>query len=130
VGALKEVETQSDMPDKPRLQLRLQVLRDYEWSSYRDYAGLRSPSSWLTLDRIRERIGSSLKDYRRELDQRITRDQLGLDSGKETCRRNSDGQPTSGRSVQALASAMDGWEPEKRNPRFCLDQLGRNHGCA
>ena len=39
VGALKEVETQSDTLDKTRLQLRRQVLRDYEWSSYRDYAG-------------------------------------------------------------------------------------------
>jgi putative transposase len=79
VAVLKAAKTEKGAPDKTVLLERREVLRDYEWSSYRDYAGLRRPVRWLTLETVRERIGFSARSYRRELDQRITHDQLGLD---------------------------------------------------
>ena len=79
VGALKAAEAEEGALDKTLLLKRRQVLRDYEWSSYRDYAGLRRPARWLTVEAVRERAGLSVTTYRRELDQRITHDQLGLD---------------------------------------------------
>ena len=79
VGALKAAETEEGALDKTLLLKRRKVLRNYEWSSYRDYAGLRRPAPWLTVETVRERAGLSATTYRRELDQRITHDQLGLD---------------------------------------------------
>lgn len=79
VGALKAAEAEEGAPDKTLSLKRRGVLRDYEWSSYRDYAGLRRRAQWLTLETIRERAGTSVARYRRELDERITHDQLGLD---------------------------------------------------
>jgi REP element-mobilizing transposase RayT len=79
VGTLKEVEKQAEAVDKNQLIRRRETLRDYEWSSYRDYAGLRSPLSWLTLETVREKSGLSGGKYRRELDRRITDGRLGLE---------------------------------------------------
>jgi hypothetical protein len=79
VGALKRAEKQSEPVDEIQLTRRREILRDYEWSSYRDYAGLRAPPKWLTLAAVRERTGLSERKYRQELDRRITDDQLGLD---------------------------------------------------
>jgi hypothetical protein len=79
VGALKAAETEEGALNKALLLKRRQVLRDYEWSSYRDYAGPRRPFRCLTVEAVRERTGLSVTAYRRELDRRITHDQLGLD---------------------------------------------------
>jgi putative transposase len=79
VGALKAAETEEGALDKALLLKRREVLLNYEWSSYRDYAGLRRPARWLTVEAVRERTGLSVRSYRREFDQRITHDQLGLD---------------------------------------------------
>ena len=79
VGTLKEVEKQAEAVDKSQLVRRREALRDYEWSSYRDYAGLRFPPSWLTLETVREQSGLSRGKYRRELDRRITDGRLGLE---------------------------------------------------
>jgi REP element-mobilizing transposase RayT len=79
VGALKTAETPGSSFEPKVLQRRREVLRNYEWSSYQDYAGLRRPPSWLTLETIREASGLSVRDYRRALDARVTKNQLGLD---------------------------------------------------
>jgi hypothetical protein len=79
VGILKTIEAEEGALDKTLLLKRRERLRDYEWSSYRDYAGLRRPAQWLTHERVREKADLSVAAYRRELDERITRDQLGLD---------------------------------------------------
>jgi REP element-mobilizing transposase RayT len=79
VGALKAAETETGSIEAAALQRRRDVLRNYEWSSYQDYAGLRRAPSWLTLETVREASGLSPKEYRRALDVRITRNQLGLD---------------------------------------------------
>ena len=79
VGALKDTERQAGVADVDQLRQRREILRDYEWSSYRDYAGLRSSPRWLTLEAVRAASGLSVSKYRRALDQRITNDQLGLD---------------------------------------------------
>jgi REP element-mobilizing transposase RayT len=79
VGALKTAETEDGQTDHALLLKRREVLRDYEWSSYRGYAGLGQPAQWLEMETVRGRTGLSARRYRRELDQRITRDQLGLD---------------------------------------------------
>jgi REP element-mobilizing transposase RayT len=79
VGALKEAEQKSEPVDKSLLIKRREVLRDYEWSSYRDYAGLRPAPAWLTLETVRQQSGLSVRSYRRELDRRVTNGQLGLD---------------------------------------------------
>lgn len=120
VGALKEAETQTGTPDKPRLQLRRQVLRDYEWSSYRDYAGLRAPSNWLTLDTIQEWTGVSQKNYRRELDQRITRDQLGLDWQGELAAGMLMGSQRTVGTWKRLLAERTGGNRRKETPSFAL----------
>jgi putative transposase len=79
VGVLKAVETQSGSLETDLLQRRRDVLRDYEWSSYQHYAGLRRSPGWLTLGTIRKASGLSVRDYRRALDARVARNQLGLD---------------------------------------------------
>jgi REP element-mobilizing transposase RayT len=79
VGALKMAEKQSEPPEKSYLNQRREILRDYEWSSYRAYAGLVEAPKWLSLEEVRERTGLSQRKYRQELDRRITEDQLGLD---------------------------------------------------
>src|SRR3984893_18060206 len=78
-GNRKAIEAEEGALDKTLLLKRRERLRDYEWSSYRDYAGLRRPARWLTLERVREKADLSVAAYRRELDERITCDQLGLD---------------------------------------------------
>jgi REP element-mobilizing transposase RayT len=79
VVVLKAAKTEKRALDKALLLKRRKVLRDYEWSSYRDYAGLRRQARWLSVEAVRERIGPSRATYRREFDRRITHDQLGLD---------------------------------------------------
>lgn len=79
VGVLKAAETEERALDKALLLKRREVLRNYEWSSYPDYAGLRRKAHWLSCEAVGERLGPSLVNYRREFDGRITRDQLGLD---------------------------------------------------
>jgi putative transposase len=79
VGILKAVEAEEGALDKTLLLKRRERLRDYEWSSYRDYAGLRRRAQWLTLEAVRERADLSVAAYRRELDERIIHEQLGLD---------------------------------------------------
>jgi REP element-mobilizing transposase RayT len=79
VATLKLTKAQDSPSTKELLARRRQVLRDFEWSSYRDYAGLRSPPPWLTVETVREHVGLSAKEYRRKLDRRISLDQLGLD---------------------------------------------------
>jgi REP element-mobilizing transposase RayT len=79
VGRLKKVEIQAGEPELDLLERRREVLRNYRWSSYQDYAGLRRAPSWLTRATIREASGFSVKDYRRALDARVTQNQLGLD---------------------------------------------------
>ena len=79
VGALKQVEKQPEAADKSQLIRRREALRDYEWSSYRDYAGLRPPPLWLTLDAVRKQSGLSAGKYRRELESRISEGRLGLE---------------------------------------------------
>ncbi len=78
-GALNAAETEEGALNKVLLLKRREVLHDYEWSSYRDYAGFRRPFRWLTVEAVRERTGLSVTAYRREFDRRITHDQLGLD---------------------------------------------------
>jgi putative transposase len=76
---LKEAEKQPERMDKSLLLAkRREVLRDYEWSSYRDYAGIRSGPPWLTVEAVRECSGLSARKYRQELDRRITDGLLGL----------------------------------------------------
>jgi putative transposase len=79
IRALKAAEAEEGGLDKTLLLKRREVLRDYEWSSYRDYAGLRRPAPWLTLGAVREQTGPSVAKYRREFDERIAHDELGLD---------------------------------------------------
>ena len=79
VGALRRTERQSEPVEKSYLNRRREILRDYEWSSYRAYSGLGATPKWLTLEVVRERSGLSERKYRQELDRRITQDQLGLD---------------------------------------------------
>jgi REP element-mobilizing transposase RayT len=79
VGVLKAAKTEERTLGKALLQKRREVLGDYEWSSYKDYAGLRPKARWLSVEAVRERIGPSLTTYRREFAGRITHDQLGLD---------------------------------------------------
>ena len=79
VGILKAVGVGEGAVDKTLLLKRRERLREYEWSSYRDYAGLRRRAQWLTLETVREDADLSVAAYRRELDERITHDQLGLD---------------------------------------------------
>ena len=79
VGILKAVEAKDEGRDKTLLLKRRERLRDYEWSSYRDYAGLRRPARWLSLETVRQSAHLSVTAYRRELDERITHDQLGLE---------------------------------------------------
>jgi REP element-mobilizing transposase RayT len=82
VRRLKEAEdthTGAAPRDKSLLLERRTVLRDYQWSSYRDYVGLREAPPWLTVKSVLERSGLSVSAYRRELDRRITQDELGLD---------------------------------------------------
>lgn len=79
VGILKAVGVGEGAVDKTLLLKRRERLREYEWSSYRDYAGLRRRAQWLTLETVRESADLSVAAYRRELDERITHDQLGLD---------------------------------------------------
>src|SRR5260370_25600657 len=79
VGILKAIEAEEGAPDKTLLLKRRERLRDYEWSSYRDYAGLRRRAQWLTLERVRGRADLSVAAYRQRMDERITQDQLGLD---------------------------------------------------
>jgi putative transposase len=79
VGRLKPTKTKEGAPDKELLRKRIEVLRDYEWSSYRDFAGLRRKTRWLSVEAVRERIGASPATYRREFARRIIRNQLGLD---------------------------------------------------
>src|SRR5215469_8123083 len=57
VGALKTVEKQSEPLEKSDLTQRREILRDYEWSSYRAYAGLIKAPKWLSLEVVRERTG-------------------------------------------------------------------------
>ena len=79
VGALKAGKGPDEVVEKDLLLRRRQVLREYEWSSYQAYAGLRVPPRWLTVETLRERSGFSAKEYRRELDRRVTDEELGLD---------------------------------------------------
>jgi REP-associated tyrosine transposase len=79
VGALKLAEGPNAEAAKELLRQRREVLGDYPWSSYPDYAGLRPAANWLTMSTIREASGLSVRAYRRELDARVTRDRLGLD---------------------------------------------------
>ncbi|HET9375030.1 MAG TPA: hypothetical protein VFO40_08655 [Chthoniobacterales bacterium] len=80
IGKLKEAEKQPEWMDKSLLLAkRREVLRDYEWSSYRDYAGIRSGPPWLTVEAVRECSGLSARKYRQELDRCITDGLLGLD---------------------------------------------------
>jgi putative transposase len=79
VGALKRAEKRSEPVEKGYLTRLREILRDYEWSSYRAYAGLGATPEWLTLDVVQERAGLSERKYRQELDRRITEDRLGLD---------------------------------------------------
>ena len=80
IGKLKEAEKQPERMDKSLLLAkRREVLRDYEWSSYRDYAGIRSRAPWLTVEAVRECSSLSARKYRQELDRRITDGLLGLD---------------------------------------------------
>jgi REP element-mobilizing transposase RayT len=78
VGALKATEKER-VVNKALMAKRRKALRNYELSSYLDYAGLRGPPRWLTLKTVREATRLSPAAYRRELDRRITRHQLGLD---------------------------------------------------
>jgi putative transposase len=78
-GALRLTKSRDRAFAKALLVRRRRALRDFAWSSYRDYAGLRSPPRWLTVATVRERTGLSAKEYRRELDRRIRLDQLGLE---------------------------------------------------
>jgi putative transposase len=59
VGILKGVEAEEGALDKTLLRKRRERLRDYEWSSYRDYAGLRRRAQWLTLEAVRERAAAT-----------------------------------------------------------------------
>jgi len=52
VGALKAAETEEGALSNALLLKRRQVLRDYEWSSYRDYPGLRRPFRWLKVEAV------------------------------------------------------------------------------
>jgi REP element-mobilizing transposase RayT len=79
VGALKLAEGPNSETTKDLFKKRREMLRDYLWSSYHDYAGLRLAPNWLTMNAVREASGLSVQDYRRELDGRVTRDRLGLD---------------------------------------------------
>jgi putative transposase len=79
VGTRKAAEKQSEPLGKSDLIQRREILRDYEWSSYRAYAGLVEAPKWLSLEVVRERTGLSQRKYRQELDRRITEYQLGLD---------------------------------------------------
>jgi REP element-mobilizing transposase RayT len=79
VGRLKLAERPNAQDEKDLLAKRREVLRSYPWSSYPDYAGLRRAPKWLTLGAVREASRLSVAAYRRELDGRVTRDQLGLD---------------------------------------------------
>jgi REP element-mobilizing transposase RayT len=79
VGALKNVEKEPEAADKNQLARCREALRDYEWSSYPDYAGLRSSPSWLTLETVREQSGLTVGKYRQELDRRVTGGRLGLE---------------------------------------------------
>jgi putative transposase len=63
VGALKRAEKQSEPLEKSCLTQRREILRDYEWSSYRAYAGLVEAPKWLSLEEVRERSGLSQRKY-------------------------------------------------------------------
>ena len=82
-GAFKAARSRSSGFEANLLKKRREMLHNYEWSSYQYYAGLRRSPGWLTLETVRRASGFSIRDYRRALDSRITRNELGLDwSGK------------------------------------------------
>ena len=78
-GLFKPTRGQRGDLDADLLKKRREVLRNYEWSSYQYYAGLRRSPGWLTLETVRRASGLSVRDYRRALDTRITRNELALD---------------------------------------------------
>jgi len=78
-GVFKAARARTGGPDANLLKKRREMLRNFEWSSYQYYAGLRRSPGWLTLETVRQASGLSIRDYRRALDSRITRNELGLD---------------------------------------------------
>jgi Transposase IS200 like len=82
-GKFKTRRARRGASDADLLKERREALRNYEWSSYPYYAGLRRSPGWFTLETVRRASGLSISGYRRALDGRITRNELGLDwSGK------------------------------------------------
>lgn len=57
-----------ERPSKEMIRQRLQSLRDYPWSSYRNYVGLITAPEWLRTDDVLECFGAKRnrqRDYRR-----------------------------------------------------------------
>jgi putative transposase len=79
VGVLKRVDTKDrGEVDEEIIKARRKILNEYEWSSYREYAGLAPKSGWLTTEVVREWIGPSERAYREEVNRRATKGELGL----------------------------------------------------
>lgn len=54
---------------------RLDVLRNYRWSSYRAYAGYEAPPVWLSMAEVLKQIRGGRAGYRKQMELRLTNGQ-------------------------------------------------------
>ncbi len=70
-------------PTDEQIKRRLDELREYEWSSYRAYAGYGAKPKWLHSETILKRSGGR-KNYRQGVEQHVSR---GADADRFECLR-------------------------------------------
>ena len=58
-------------PDREQLKRRLKALRQFQWSSFRAYAGYSRKPEWLVTDELTKRGGR--QEYRRYVQEHVTR---------------------------------------------------------
>jgi REP element-mobilizing transposase RayT len=96
VGALKMAEKQSEPPEKSYLNQRREILRDYEWSSYRAYAGLAEAPKWLSPRRGKRAHRSIPAKVPPGTGSAYHRASIGLGLGRGNCSRDLNGQEGDG----------------------------------
>ena len=110
----------SEAPEPEVIQARLEELREYRWSSYRAYAGLETPPSWLHCATVLALGGGRPKErgqhYRRDVENAV-REGLAerpweglvarLALGGQEFFEQLMAQPANGEAGQALKEALD-----------------------
>ena len=59
-------------PDREQLKRRLEALREFEWSSFRAYAGYCGKPGWLVTEELEKRAGGR-REYREYVQEHVTR---------------------------------------------------------